>query len=424
MKDLKNKKLLVLSGGYLSVPVVERAKELGMYVIVTDFYEDWKDSPAKSVADEGWNISWNDIETLKEKCREYKVDAVVTGFSEFAVKAMIDLCKALNLPCYINYEQLDITSDKKLFKKTCKQYGLPTVPEYKLLEDALDAEEYPYIVKPVDRAGTIGIKVAYTEKELKENFDYAMELSPSKSVIIEKYMAGCCKVDLYYMINSGEIRLLSPSDSFMCEKFGHEKIVQNGWIHPTRHFNAIKPEIEEKIYGFIKGIGVENGYMFISTFVDENDKMYIFECGYRLCGGVTFLYSALNHNYNYLDHFLEYAVYGECDLDNFGSIDARRQKNISVAINFYVKADNIIAKIEGIEEARELPYVIGSFKCVPEGTVGTNEGALLTKAAMVILYLEEGADKKEAVKKIYDIVKITNDKGENIIIDYIDMEEL
>ena len=56
--------------------------------------------------------------------------------------------------------------------------------------------------------------------------------------------------------------------------------------------------------------------------------------------------------------------------------------------------------------------------------MGTNEGALLTKAAMVILYLEEGADKKEAVKKIYDIVKITNDKGENIIIDYIDMEEL
>lgn len=424
MKDLKNKKLLVLSGGYLCVPVVERAKELGMHVIVTDYYEDWANSPAKLVADEAWNVSWNDIDTLKTLCLENKVDAVITGFSEFAVKAMIDLCGALDLPCYVNDRQLDITADKKLFKKTCQEYGLPTVPEYKFLEDALKAKEYPYIVKPVDRAGTIGIKVAYTEDELKANFDYAMELSPSKNVIIEKYMADCNKVDLYYMVNSGHIKLLSPSDSLMCEKYGHEKIVQNGWMQPTKHFDAITPEVEAKIYDFIRGIGVENGYMFISTFVDENNNIYIFECGYRLCGGVTFLYSALNHNYNYLDHFLEYAVYGECDLDNFEAIDARSQKHTSVSINFYVEADNVIDKIEGIEEVSKMPEAIGCFKCVPEGTVGTNEGALLTKAAMVILYLEDGADVKAAVQKVYDTIKITNEKGENIIIDYIDMEEL
>lgn len=424
MKNLSNKKLLILGGGYLSVPVVERAKELGMYVIVTDYYEDWENSPAKKIANEGWNISWNDIEALKGKCIEENVDAVIGGFSEFVVKAMIDLNAELGFPCYITEEQLNITADKKLFKKKCTEYGLPTVPEYKYLEEALEAKEYPYIVKPVDRAGTIGIKVAYTEEELRSNYDYAMGLSPSKNVIIEKYMADCMKVDLYYMINNGKVKMLSPSDSLMCDKYAPEKIIQNGWIHPTKHFSAITPEFEEKVCDFIKGIGIENGYMFISTFVDENDKIYVFECGYRLCGGTTFLYSARNHNYNYLDHFIEYAVYGECELDNFETIDARTQRNISIAVNFYVKADNVVAKIEGLEKLSKKNNVLGSFKCVAEGTLGTNEGALLTKAAMVILYLEEGSDIKKAVQEVYDIVKITNEKGENIIIDYIDVNDL
>ena len=71
IEDLKGKKLLVLAGGVNLITLVQRAKELGIYTIVTDYY-DVENSPAKLVADEYWNISWDDIDALEAKCREEK----------------------------------------------------------------------------------------------------------------------------------------------------------------------------------------------------------------------------------------------------------------------------------------------------------------------------------------------------------------
>ena len=67
--ELRGKKLLILAGESNLVTLVERAKELGIYTIVTDYY-DTEHSPAKLVADEYWNISWTDIDALEKKCLE------------------------------------------------------------------------------------------------------------------------------------------------------------------------------------------------------------------------------------------------------------------------------------------------------------------------------------------------------------------
>ena len=52
--DLKGKKLLILGGASLSIDIVHAAREMGVYTIVTDWY-DTKRSPAKLIADEYWN---------------------------------------------------------------------------------------------------------------------------------------------------------------------------------------------------------------------------------------------------------------------------------------------------------------------------------------------------------------------------------
>ena len=62
LEALRGKKLLILVGGINLITLVQRAKELGIYTIVTDYY-DTDRSPAKLVADEYWDISWDDIDT-------------------------------------------------------------------------------------------------------------------------------------------------------------------------------------------------------------------------------------------------------------------------------------------------------------------------------------------------------------------------
>ena len=156
------KKLLVLGGNHIEKDVVTHAQNMGYYVIVTDNHENLNDSPAKQIANEGWNISWSDLDTLELKCRDVGVDGVLAGFSEFRVENMIKLCERLNLPCYINLEQLDITRDKLKFKQELQKFNVPLVPEY----DNPQNVTFPVIVKPTDRAGSIGIIVAYTQDEL------------------------------------------------------------------------------------------------------------------------------------------------------------------------------------------------------------------------------------------------------------------
>ena len=64
MKPYQGKKLLVLGGKPIgSVELVQRARELGAYVIVAD-YLSASESPAKNEADEAWNISTSEVDVL------------------------------------------------------------------------------------------------------------------------------------------------------------------------------------------------------------------------------------------------------------------------------------------------------------------------------------------------------------------------
>ena len=124
------KKILILGATHNEGLIVERARKKGIYTIVTDNHEDWSFSPAKYIADEAWNISWSDVESLYNKCLLYNINGVIAGFSEFRVENMIKLCEKLSLPCYLTLEQLAVTRNKISFKRLCKQYNITVVPEY------------------------------------------------------------------------------------------------------------------------------------------------------------------------------------------------------------------------------------------------------------------------------------------------------
>ena len=65
MKSLKGKKILILGGNALTSDIVLKAKELGVYTIVTDWNSP-ETSPAKKLADEYWMESISDIEKLSK----------------------------------------------------------------------------------------------------------------------------------------------------------------------------------------------------------------------------------------------------------------------------------------------------------------------------------------------------------------------
>lgn len=159
-------KLLLLGTSLASVEIVQTAKEMGCYTIVTDNLDPDR-SVAKKVADEYWMISTNELDLLEKKCREEKVNAIFAGISEYNLDRVKELTSRLGLPCYIEDAAWKYARDKGAFKNKCKEIGIPIVDEYTVSEppmpDEMSVIEYPVVVKPVDGTGNKGLSICENE---------------------------------------------------------------------------------------------------------------------------------------------------------------------------------------------------------------------------------------------------------------------
>lgn len=356
-------KILVLGATVNEISIVERIQEMGMYAIVTDYHTDWHNSPAKYVADEVWNISWSDIPSLKNKCVERGIKGVMAGYSEFRVSSMIDLCEALQLPCYINRQQLEITRDKLKFKNLCRQFNIPVVPDYGPGDEIV----YPVIIKPTDRAGGIGINVAYNAEEYARYLDYAKSLSPSNTVIVEDFISDGMKFDSAYYIENGKSHLIETCDTVMLHRDKGSEKVQNAWTYPSKHEQEYIEKVDGVVKNMLDSLNMPCGVANISFFY-RNGSFYIFETGFRLGGGHSFDYQRVSGGVDYLEKMLEYAVHGHC-ADT--KIELPKDRGYALTYNVYVEASfsGEIEEIKGLDTINKQPELITFVQMEQKGDV-------------------------------------------------------
>jgi len=183
MQDLKGKKLLILAGRPVGTEdIIKYAKSKGVYTIVADYLPKEK-SIGKRMADESWDVSTADVDEIVKRAREAHVDGVYTGVHEFNVVKTMEVCERLGLPFYATKEQWEVGTDKALFKKICNQNDLPTAKTYSFSN--LSSIKYPVIVKPVDGSSGKGISICQNEEEVKIAYQFALEESIKKEVIIK-----------------------------------------------------------------------------------------------------------------------------------------------------------------------------------------------------------------------------------------------
>ena len=416
MKTLLGKKLLILAGSAHEIDLVKRAQELGVYTIVTDYYDEIV-SPAKAVSDEAWDISWSDIDTLEQKCREEKIDGVLAGYSEFTVECMIKLCARLSLPCYITEEQLNITRDKILFKEACRKSGVPTIKEF----DSPDkVDEFPVIVKPVDRSGSIGISIATNQEELKTAYEYAMEMSVCKKVIIEKYITEGTKFDACYAISNGNIVLFSTSDTINAKNNGFEKVVQSGWLLPSKYHEKFLEKADGFLRNMISDMGIQEGTIFFSGFADGNSFSF-FETGFRLGGAHMQNFSKARGVCDVHELLIRHALTGstkEVFLNENAKDDLK-----GVILNFYAK-EGTFSHFSGMEQIEKNPACEMMLPMCHKGKRCTEDTAILTKLAMIHFYDKDPHHLKACAFFAYETFGAFDSSGNDMIFDRIDIDTI
>lgn len=417
VSKLEGKKLLILAGGPHLVSLIKRAKELGVYTIVTDYYNT-DESPGKLVADEYWNISWADVDALEHKCRENNINGITTGYSESPVEKCIELCERLGLPCYCTKEQLAFTRDKKLFKKICRENSVPTVKEY---PDLLSVDEYPVIMKPTDRAGSIGVGIAKSPEDLEKVYNYALEMSYSKEVVIEKYMTGT-KIDVYYEIKDGVATLLSTDSVIFADNNGLDRVVQSAWVLPSPSHYQIVNKADKNLRCMIHNLGIKDGYLFISGF-EEQGEFVFFECGFRLCGGHLYNYFSKLGLDNNLDIFIYHALTGSTADVKSPSCPESGQDLKCVTLNIYSKAGTI-EKIEGISQIEDMEDCELSLLTAKIGQTCKADKAILDKVYMCYFCNSDPNALKHDVQQAYEYLHIEDIDHNDMIYDRIDANRI
>lgn len=245
--DLRGKRLLVLGGTYATYDLVKLAKSKGVYVIVTDNLN--QDSLTKQMADEVVSVSTDDIESLKRLVIDKQIDGAFCGPSEFNINNLVHLCEEVNLPCYCTPKQWSLCSNKKTFKEFCLNNNVPTAKEYHLEEFQNDTIiDYPVIVKPVDGCSSKGISICENSKDVISAYQFALNQSKSKKVIIEQYIDnGGLIFSFRYVLDNGNYYPYLTFDTYIVDPIERKYLISAFTYFPSKFNGVFYSDLDKNI---------------------------------------------------------------------------------------------------------------------------------------------------------------------------------
>ena len=424
-QEFRGKKLLVLGGITLACDIVRHAQAMGVYVVVADYD---RNSPAKKIADKAVLIDALDVDAIAELCKLENIDGVSTGFVDSLLAPCYEVCKRLGLPYYVTPKMLTMSTNKIDFKDTCDKYDVP-VPKTYLVGDLIPVEmydkiNYPVFVKPLDGSGSRGAGVCNDEEELKIQFKEAVSYSSTNKAIIEDYITGRDFL-LDYIAVDGEFRLLSMFDRYVTSDRGSAVNYANISMAPSKAIDIYLDRINDKVINMFKDLGFKDGLLFMQGYTEGN-QITFFEMGCRL-GGSFYNHEKKCIGYDPVDMIIRYALAGKMvyDINVIDKDIAKYNHKYALDCNYLLKgSDETVSEIKGIEEVKKLPSCISTIQYHEVGYHYTKDKTVDKPIFTAEIVVDNVIKVKEDVAYINNVFDVLNERGESILINKFDPEQL
>lgn len=415
---LTGKKLLILGGNAASIDIVNAAKALGVYTIVTDWYDTLR-SPAKLIADEYWDESIMDTASLVQHINERRVDGIITGFTDSYLLQYQNLCEVCGLPCYATKEVFEQTMDKSRFKKLCRDYGIPVIPEYRYesFDPSLITKENKVIIKPVDNSGSRGVVLCEAPDEFQNCIDYALSFSEKKKVIIERFME-MDSISVSYTIQDGLVSLSTIDDRYVYKTPNGSSVTRQG-IYPSKYTQSYIQKIDGKMRNMYQQVGIRNGVIAVQFFTD-GEEFYVMEMGHRLSGGQHYTYTKEENGISALDCMIHFALTGRMADFLISEVDNAVFKHTYCHLFLLGQENKTIATIVGADLLQSKPEVIGLSLMKQVGDVIGTGGTAAQKVAGVHLKFDSIDKLHHILENIYDVFHAYDAEGNELILKIID----
>lgn len=411
--DFTKKKLLFLDGSGLACNAVKRAQELGIWTIVANYY-DANISPAKTIADESWNVDFSDIDLMVNLIHKNHVDGIFVGWTDSHLQHYANICSGAGIPCCGTAEQFNILSnDKNVFKRRCVEYGVPTMREYsltiELCKEDLEAVRYPVMVKPADGSGSRGVKRCDSEKELKAYYKELYDVSENKNIVCEEYVDSDKEIYIHYIVKDGEPYLAA---AFMKQKaIGEDQKASSAILHvfPSSYVELYRKNIEATIVKMIRGLGIEYGPVMFQGFI-KNGEFFFYESGLRMGGEQYYIFTKDMYGVSMLDLMIEFSITGRMDSAN--GVDIETYAFDKSCCNYYIALKTgKIKSIDGIDEVSNMPEVlqVATFHSVGDVIKETNSlDRVIYRVHVMADTKEKLAETLEKISSKLNIISETN----------------
>ena len=397
---------------------VLKAKSMGLYTIVTDLHGIEK-CPAKRIADEYWDISLMDYDTLVPLITQRGIDGILTGFTDAFLLAYQHLCELTGLPCYATKEQFEISIDKSSFKNLCKKNDVGVVPEYSQVLFSSDSisKDNPVILKPVDNSGSNGIYICDNPQDYERLKEKSLSFSKKGEILIEKYMR-CDDVSFEYKIQDGEITLSSICDRYIHQEKGIGSVT-SGLIYPSKYLSRYLQEEDEKVKRMFSSLGLRNGVLFMQAFVDEK-QFYFYEMGYRLSGGRHYIFTENQNDDSSLKQLIQFALTGAMDSRRIANIAVPKFKDICCQLSILCRSSRI-SQIIGNDIVGAIPEVIDTLYSYNEGDTVGKEGTSSQIFAKFHIVAHTNVELRGVLSQIKDCFHVLDDEGNDMIVDFFEL---
>lgn len=273
------KSVAIIGASYLQLPLVKKAKEMGLYTICFAWAEG---AVCKDEADEFYPISIIEKEQILAVCQKKKIDGICTIASDVAAPTVAYVAEKMGLVGN-TYEVAMRANNKYLMRQAFSAVGI-LCPAYQKVTsfEQLDTKSlrFPIIVKPTDRSGSLGIAKVERPDDLKAAVETALDCSFKHESIVEEFVEGR-EISVEFISYQGVHYPLQITDKVTTEA---PHFVELEHHQPADLTEEQYTEIYDLTQKALDALGVTNGASHAEYKITAEGEIYVMEIGARMGG--------------------------------------------------------------------------------------------------------------------------------------------